>query len=130
MAFSTAGTIKVRPPESRVEDIATAKSSNRPAAEIYRDLPLCRRLLRLISAFRWMDNPRQLGAIRTTTIVLSILTLCCCISWRKPSPAPAPPAAGDEDSQYDALVTRGKSREMHLWNNKRRVGMPTTSAEQ
>lgn len=56
-------------PESRVEDIATAKSNpNRPSTEIYRDLRSAAASGWDFSS-RWMDNPNQLGTLRTTSIV-------------------------------------------------------------
>lgn len=52
-----------------VEDIATAKSNpNRPATEIYRDLRSAAASGWDFSS-RWMDNPQQLGTLRTTSIV-------------------------------------------------------------
>ena len=56
-------------PESWVEDIATAKSNpNRPATDIYRDLRAAAASGWDFSS-RWMDNPQQLGTLRTTSIV-------------------------------------------------------------
>lgn len=96
-------------PESWVEDIATAKSNpNRPATEIYRDL-------RSAAASGWDFSPAG-WIIRSSSVPfvppllsLSILTLCC-ISWRKPSRAPAlRRAIGPKPRNMTRWPTRGKS---------------------
>ena len=52
-------------PESRLDDVKTAKSNpNRPATEIS-SRPALRRRFRLGFQPRWMDNPQQLATIRT-----------------------------------------------------------------
>ncbi|WP_455427875.1 alpha,alpha-trehalase TreA [Dryocola sp. LX212] len=54
--------------ESYLDDVTTAKNNpNRPATEIYRDLRAGAASGWDFSS-RWMDNPEQLGSIRTTTI--------------------------------------------------------------
>ena len=106
-------------PESWVEDIATAKSNpNRPATEIYRDLRSAAASGWDFSS-RWMDNPQQLGTLRTTSIVP--VDLNALLYKMEKILARASKAAGDEAkaSQYDTLANaRQKAIEHYLWNDK------------
>jgi alpha,alpha-trehalase len=54
--------------ESWAEDVATARESNRPAADIYRHLRAGAESGWDFSS-RWLDDPRRLATIRTTDIV-------------------------------------------------------------
>lgn len=54
--------------ESWAEDVATARESNRPAADIYRHLRAGAESGWDFSA-RWLDDPKRLSTIRTTDIV-------------------------------------------------------------
>ena len=106
-------------PESWVEDIATAKSNpNRPATEIYRDLRSAAASGWDFSS-RWMDNPNQLGTLRTTSIVPVDLTAL--LSNMEKMIALASKAAGDDAkaAQYDGYANaRQKGIEKYLWNDK------------
>lgn len=106
-------------PESWVEDIATAKSNpNRPATEIYRDLRSAAASGWDFSS-RWMDNPNQLGTLRTTSIVP--VDLNALMFKMEKMIALASKAAGDDAkaAQYEDLANaRQKGIEKHLWNDK------------
>ena len=106
-------------PESWVEDIATAKSNpNRPATDIYRDLRAAAASGWDFSS-RWMDNPQQLGTLRTTSIVP--VDLNALLYKMEKILARASKAAGDEAkaNQYDSLANaRQKAIEHYLWNDK------------
>ncbi|MBJ8369250.1 alpha,alpha-trehalase [Citrobacter cronae] len=106
-------------PESWVEDIATAKSNpNRPATEIYRDLRSAAASGWDFSS-RWMDNPKQLGTLRTTSIVP--VDLNALMYKMEKMIALASKAAGDDAkaAQYDGFANaRQKGIEKHLWNDK------------
>ncbi|WP_337232493.1 alpha,alpha-trehalase [Citrobacter portucalensis] len=106
-------------PESWVEDIATAKSnSNRPATEIYRDLRSAAASGWDFSS-RWMDNPNQLGTLRTTSIVP--VDLNALMYKMEKMIALASKAAGDDAkaAQYDGFANaRQKGIEKYLWNDK------------
>ncbi|MHC0469132.1 alpha,alpha-trehalase [Citrobacter sp. EBS8] len=106
-------------PESWVEDIATAKSNpNRPATEIYRDLRSAAASGWDFSS-RWMDNPNQLGTLRTTSIVP--VDLNALMYKMEKMIALASKAAGDDAkaAQYDGFANaRQKGIEKHLWNDK------------
>ncbi|MBJ9293625.1 alpha,alpha-trehalase [Citrobacter werkmanii] len=106
-------------PESWVEDIATAKSNpNRPATEIYRDLRSAAASGWDFSS-RWMDNPNQLGTLRTTSIVP--VDLNALMYKMEKMIALASKAAGDDAkaAQYDGFAdARQKGIEKHLWNDK------------
>ncbi|MES0263624.1 alpha,alpha-trehalase [Citrobacter sedlakii] len=106
-------------PESWVEDIATAKSNpNRPATEIYRDLRSAAASGWDFSS-RWMDDPQQLGTIRTTSIVP--VDLNSLLYKMEKILARASKAAGDDAqaSHYDRLANeRQKAIEHYLWNDK------------
>ncbi len=54
--------------ESYLEDITTAKGSSRPAHELYRDLRAGAASGWDYSS-RWLDDPRQLSSIRTTSLL-------------------------------------------------------------
>ncbi|MGV4230807.1 alpha,alpha-trehalase [Citrobacter portucalensis] len=106
-------------PESWVEDIATAKSNpNRPATEIYRDLRSTAASGWDFSS-RWMDNPNQLGTLRTTSIVP--VDLNALMYKMEKMIALASKAAGDDAkaAQYDGFANaRQKGIEKYLWNDK------------
>lgn len=106
-------------PESWVEDIATAKSNpNRPATEIYRDLRSAAASGWDFSS-RWMDNPNQLGTLRTTSIVP--VDLNALMYKMEKMIALASQAAGDDAkaAQYDGFANaRQKGIEKYLWNDK------------
>ncbi|WP_336220789.1 alpha,alpha-trehalase [Citrobacter amalonaticus] len=106
-------------PESWVEDIATAKSNpNRPATEIYRDLRAAAASGWDFSS-RWMDNPQQLGTIRTTHILP--VDLNALLYKMEKILARASKAAGDDAQakRYDALANdRQKAIDHYLWNDK------------
>ena len=106
-------------PESWVEDIATAKSNpNRPATEIYRDLRSAAASGWDFSS-RWMDNPNQLGTLRTTSIVP--VDLNALMYKMEKMISLASKAAGDDAkaAQYDGFANaRQKGIEKYLWNDK------------
>lgn len=106
-------------PESWVEDIATAKSNpNRPAGEIYRDLRSAAASGWDFSS-RWMDDPRQLSTLRTTSIVP--VDLNALLYKMEKILARASKAAGDNAmaSQYETLANaRQQAIEKYLWNDK------------
>ncbi|CAI8834030.1 alpha,alpha-trehalase [Kosakonia quasisacchari] len=106
-------------PESWLDDVTTAKNNpNRPATEIYRDLRSAAASGWDFSS-RWMDDPNQLGTIRTTSIVP--VDLNALMFKMEKMLARGYQAAGDsaKASQYDALAnTRQKSIEANLWNEK------------
>lgn len=106
-------------PESWVEDIATAKSNpNRAATEIYRDLRSAAASGWDFSS-RWMDNPNQLGTLRTTSIVP--VDLNALMYKMEKMIALASKAAGDDAkaAQYDGFANaRQKGIEKYLWNDK------------
>ncbi|WP_234096204.1 alpha,alpha-trehalase [Citrobacter portucalensis] len=106
-------------PESWVEDIATAKSNpNRPATEIYRDLRSAAASGWDFSS-RWMDNPNQLGTLRTTSIVP--VDLNALMYKMEKMISIASKATGDDAkaAQYDGFANaRQKGIEKYLWNDK------------
>lgn len=106
-------------PESWVEDIATAKSNpNRPATEIYRDLRSAAASGWDFSS-RWMDNPNQLGTLRTTSILP--VDLNALMYKMEKMISLASKAAGDDAkaAQYDGFANaRQKGIEKYLWNDK------------
>ena len=106
-------------PESWLDDVTTAKNNpNRPATEIYRDLRSAAASGWDFSS-RWMDNPQQLGTIRTTSIVP--VDLNSLMFHMEKTIARASKAAGDsaKSAQYDALANaRQKALEKYLWNDK------------
>ncbi|AHJ73575.1 alpha,alpha-trehalase [Kosakonia sacchari] len=106
-------------PESWLDDVTTAKNNpNRPATEIYRDLRSAAASGWDFSS-RWMDDPNQLGTIRTTSIVP--VDLNALMFKMEKMLARGYQAAGDsaKASQYDALANaRQKGIEANLWNEK------------
>lgn len=106
-------------PESWLDDVTTAKNNpNRPATEIYRDLRSAAASGWDFSS-RWMDNPEQLGTIRTTSIVP--VDLNALMYKMEKMIARASQASGDnaKASQYEALASaRQKAIEANLWNDK------------
>ncbi|MGL4427735.1 MAG: alpha,alpha-trehalase [Silvania sp.] len=106
-------------PESWLDDITTAKNNPaRPAAEIYRDLRSAAASGWDFSS-RWMDDPKKLGTIRTTSIVP--VDLNALMFKMEKLLAKASQDAGDSAaaSRYESLATgRQKAMESHLWNDK------------
>lgn len=106
-------------PESWLDDVTTAKSNpNRPATEIYRDLRAAAASGWDFSS-RWMDNPQQLGTIRTTSIVP--VDLNALMFKMEKLIAEASQSAGDsaKSTQYNTLAdARQKAMEKYLWNDK------------
>ncbi|KNC91017.1 alpha,alpha-trehalase [Trabulsiella odontotermitis] len=106
-------------PESWLDDVNTAKSNpNRPATDIYRDLRSAAASGWDFSS-RWMDNPQQLGTLRTTSIVP--VDLNALMFKMEKMIATASKAAGDNDkaARYEALASaRQSAMEKHLWNEK------------
>ncbi len=102
-------------PESWLDDVTTAKNNpNRPATEIYRDLRSAAASGWDFSS-RWMDDPNQLGSIRTTSIVP--VDLNALMFKMEKVLARASQAAGDsaKSSQYDAMANaRQKGMEANL----------------
>ncbi|WP_310608439.1 alpha,alpha-trehalase [Buttiauxella brennerae] len=105
--------------ESYLDDVTTAKNNpNRPATEIYRDLRAAAASGWDFSS-RWMDNPEQLGSIRTTSIVP--VDLNALIFQMEKTLAHASTVAKDSAgaTQYQQLAdARQKAMEAHLWNAK------------
>lgn len=105
--------------ESYLDDVTTAKNNpNRPATEIYRDLRAGAASGWDFSS-RWMDDPNQLGSIRTTSIVpvdLNALMYQLEKTLAHASIAAKDNAAG---SEYLRLAdARQKAIEANLWNAK------------
>ncbi|BCG09174.1 alpha,alpha-trehalase [Buttiauxella agrestis] len=105
--------------ESYLDDVTTAKNNpNRPATEIYRDLRAAAASGWDFSS-RWMDNPEQLGSIRTTSIVP--VDLNALLFQMEKTLAHASSVAKDSNAaaQYQQLAdARQKAMEKHLWNAK------------
>jgi alpha,alpha-trehalase len=105
--------------ESYLDDVTTAKNNpNRPATEIYRDLRAAAASGWDFSS-RWMDNPEQLGSIRTTSIVP--VDLNALLFQMEKTLAHASSVAKDSAAatQYQQLAdARQKAMETHLWNSK------------
>jgi len=106
-------------PESWLADVTTAKNNpNRPATEIYRDLRAAAASGWDFSS-RWMDDPEQLGTIRTTSIVPVDLNALMFKMEKMLSRAYQVSGDSAKASQYDALATaRQKAIETNLWNAK------------
>ncbi|MCE0811378.1 alpha,alpha-trehalase [Buttiauxella sp. S04-F03] len=105
--------------ESYLDDVTTAKNNpNRPATEIYRDLRAAAASGWDFSS-RWMDNPEQLGSVRTTSIVP--VDLNALLFQMEKTLAHASTVAKDTSAaaQYQQLAdARQKAMEAHLWNSK------------
>lgn len=105
--------------ESYLDDVTTAKNNpNRPATEIYRDLRAGAASGWDFSS-RWMDDPNQLGSIRTTSIVP--VDLNALMYQLEKTLAHASIAAKDNatGSEYQRLAdARQKAIEANLWNAK------------
>lgn len=103
--------------ESYLDDVTTAKNNpNRPATEIYRDLRAGAASGWDFSS-RWMDNPEQLGSIRTTSIVP--VDLNALMYQLEKTLAHASQVAKDEAgaAQYQKLAEdRQKAIEANMWN--------------
>ena len=106
-------------PESWLADVTTAKNNpNRPATEIYRDLRAAAASGWDFSS-RWMDDPQQLGTIRTTSIVP--VDLNALMYKLEKMIARASQASGDtaNATKFEALANaRQKAMEANLWNDK------------
>ena len=106
-------------PESWLDDINTAKKyPSRPATEIYRDLRSAAASGWDFSS-RWMDDPQQLGTIRTTSIVP--VDLNALMFKMEKLLAKASQEGGDSAaaSRYEGLASdRQKAMERYLWNDK------------
>lgn len=105
--------------ESYLDDVTTAKNNpNRPATEIYRDLRAAAASGWDFSS-RWMDNPEQLGSIRTTSIVPVDLNALLFQMEKTLAHASTVAKDGAAASQYQQLAdARQKAMEAHLWNAK------------
>ncbi len=105
--------------ESWLDDVTTAKNNpDRPATEIYRDLRAGAASGWDFSS-RWMDDPNQLGSIRTTSIVP--VDLNALMYQLEKTLAHASTAAKDDAAakQYQQLAdTRQKAIEANMWNAK------------
>ncbi|WP_105623879.1 alpha,alpha-trehalase [Cronobacter malonaticus] len=105
--------------ESWLDDVTTAKNNpDRPATDIYRDLRAGAASGWDFSS-RWMDNPQQLGSIRTTSIVP--VDLNALLFQMEKTLARASKAAGDSAgaARYESLASqRQQAIETHLWNGK------------
>jgi len=106
-------------PESWLDDVTTAKNNpNRPATEIYRDLRSAAASGWDFSS-RWMDDPNQLGSIRTTSIVPVDLNSLMFKLEKMIARASLASGDGDKASRFEALATaRQKGMEANLWNDK------------
>ncbi|WP_437888642.1 alpha,alpha-trehalase [Phytobacter sp. V91] len=106
-------------PESWLDDVTTARNNpNRPATDIYRDLRSAAASGWDFSS-RWMDDPRQLGTIRTTSIVP--IDLNALMFKLEKVIARASQASGDsaKAQKFEALaMARQKAMEANLWNDK------------
>jgi len=105
--------------ESWLDDVTTAKNNpDRPATEIYRDLRAGAASGWDFSS-RWMDNPNQLGSIRTTSIVP--VDLNALMYQLEKTLAHASTAAKDDAAakEYQQLAdARQKAIEANMWNAK------------
>ncbi|RKQ38155.1 alpha,alpha-trehalase TreA, partial [Enterobacter sp. R1(2018)] len=105
--------------ESWLDDVTTAKNNpDRPATEIYRDLRAGAASGWDFSS-RWMDDPNQLGSIRTTSIVP--VDLNALMYQLEKTLAHASTAAKDDAAakQYQQLAdARQKAIEANMWNAK------------
>lgn len=105
--------------ESYLDDVTTAKNNpNRPATEIYRDLRAGAASGWDFSS-RWLDNPEQLGSIRTTSIVP--VDLNALMYQLEKTLAHASQVAKDDAgaAKYQKLADdRQKAIEDNLWNAK------------
>lgn len=101
--------------ESWAEDVATARQSNRPAADIYRHLRAGAESGWDFSS-RWLDDPARLSTIRTTDMVPVDLNS---LLWSlERSIARRCASAGDAACarRFDALATaRGRAIDRWLW---------------
>ncbi len=106
-------------PESWLDDVTTAKNNpERPATAIYRDLRAAAASGWDFSS-RWMDDPHNLGTIRTTSIIP--VDLNALMFKMEKLLARASQEAGDsaDAAKYDALATaRQKAIEETLWNEQ------------
>lgn len=106
-------------PESWLEDVTTAKNyPDRPATEIYRDLRAGAASGWDFSS-RWLDDPKQLASIHTTSIVP--VDLNALLFQLEKTLANASTAAGDAEGarRYNALANdRQRAMESYLWNDK------------
>ncbi|MCT4703561.1 alpha,alpha-trehalase [Enterobacteriaceae bacterium H20N1] len=105
--------------ESWLDDVTTAKNNpNRPATEIYRDLRAGAASGWDFSS-RWMDDPNQLGSIRTTSIApvdLNALMYQLEKTLARASSVVKDDAAAKEYQQL--AEARQKAIEANMWNAK------------
>ncbi|WP_034807478.1 MULTISPECIES: alpha,alpha-trehalase TreA [Enterobacteriaceae] len=105
--------------ESYLDDVTTAKNTpSRAATDIYRDLRAAAASGWDFSS-RWMDNPAQLGTIRTTSIVP--VDLNALLYQLEKTLAHASELAKDSDAAQrykQAADDRQKAIEQNLWNAK------------
>jgi alpha,alpha-trehalase len=105
--------------ESYLDDVATAKSTPaRAATDIYRDLRAAAASGWDFSS-RWMDNPAQLGTIRTTSIVP--IDLNALLYQLEKTLSHASKLSGDDaaaERYKQAANDRQKAIEQNLWNAK------------
>lgn len=113
-------------PESWLDDVTTAKNNpNRPATEIYRDLRSAAASGWDFSS-RWMDNPQQLGTIRTTSI-LPVDLNALMFHMEKPSPAPVRPlATAPKPDSTMRWRTPVRKRWKNICGTIKKAGMPIT----
>ncbi|MGP3591606.1 alpha,alpha-trehalase [Vagococcus sp. WN89Y] len=106
-------------PESWLDDVTTAKNyPARPATEIYRDLRSAAASGWDFSS-RWMDDPKQLGSIRTTSIVPVDLNALMFKMEKMIARAYKASSDNARANQYEAMATtRQKGIETYLWNDK------------
>lgn len=106
-------------PESWLDDVTTARNyPARPATDIYRDLRAAAASGWDFSS-RWMDDPKQLGSIRTTSIVP--VDLNAMMFAMEKILARASQLAGDEQGASDytrRADERRQAMEKYLWNSK------------
>ncbi len=106
--------------ESWLDDVTTAKNNpDRPATEIYRDLRAGAASGWDFSS-RWMDDPNQLGSIRTTSIVP--VDLNALMYQLEKTLAHASVVVKDDTAakEYQQLAdARQKAIEANMWNAKK-----------
>lgn len=104
--------------ESYAEDVFTARRSNRPVHEVYRDLRAGAESGWDFSS-RWQDDPAELATIRTTSIVP--VDLNCFIFKLEKEIARLSELKGEKSlaEEFRCLAeTRGAAIETYFWNAK------------
>lgn len=106
-------------PESWLDDVTTAKNNpDRPATEIYRDLRSAAASGWDFSS-RWMDDPKQLGSIRTTSIVPVDLNALMFKMEKMLTKAYQTTGDTARANEYARMANaRQQGIETWLWNNK------------